>query len=231
MAIVEKLFKTNLDRLNPDERVAVIAILSRMFTVVVLLILPTVNMMMEFVRTHVIPKYFMDFFLGTLFGINASTLIMHSLSSGQHFPVPQTMMYMILYYEILTNGSWFVYYFVLSLSVFSALRVMDDVSILFPARRVILIASFLRYLEELCMFGFLGWSFFTWENRDLTKFIVLPMTVVVSYMYSDNLQVNDIMPGVSRKNTTIPAIHKTLTSPTFAFAYVEDKKPQHQDID
>lgn len=231
MAIVEKVYKNSLEPLTPEERVAVIAILSRALTVFLLLILPSVNVVFEVIRTHVLPRYFMDYFLGTLFGINASTLVMHTLASGQRFPAPQVITYMVLYYNIITNGSWFVYYFVLFLSVFSALRVLDDISIIFPFRRILLLANGLRYTEELSIFGFLLWSFFTWENRDITKLVVFPTVVVVAYMYSDRLEDDDTFSAVSRRSTTLPSIKKTLTAPTFRFGFVEDVKQKAENID
>lgn len=210
MSIVEKVLGRHLCNYQVGERNALVAIHSRIFAVIVLLILPSLNIGIEIVRTREISEWFTDYLLGVTLGINANTMIMHSLTSNGKMPVTHILVYAGLYYQVVMHSTLFVYNFMIVISFFSMLRIMDDVAVIFPYPSIVRTSKLLRYSEEVALYLMLVWSFFHWDTVGVSKFVVFPVVFLVAYMYSDIFENNDNLHMLSRKSTTLPSVKHTL---------------------
>jgi hypothetical protein len=205
VSIVEKLLSSRLSTLQIEQQHAVVSLLSRIFTIMLLLVVPFVLIVFNIVLHRELSGYWEDYCIGCLLTINVCFLCWNSYMNESRIPYHQIMLVYAFYYHLIHHHETLLYYSSLIIAFFSTLRIGDDLSLLFPSPRLIKINTVLRLTEEFGMY-----LFFIVNPSKMSMFAFVASVVVLPWIYSTEIKHHESMYFINRHTTTLPSIENSV---------------------
>lgn len=221
VSLIEKLLGALYEQKSTKQRNAITAVLSRILTLLVLMVGPLLYILLDTIRHRQLDEYYVDYAMGTIITTNTCALLWTAYANGLSLPVNQIILAYITFYHVISNPHTLLYYASFLITVFSTLRVSEDVAQLYHSKRLYDLNTFIRKAEEVSMYGF-----FVLNPSKMSMFALAAACLALPWLYSDNIDEIEWFHLINRKSTTLPAIRSAARNhPLLMNELVPEPKP------
>ena len=204
-SLPEELKRRHTDDITMAQKHAYFSLITRVVSVICLNFIPLWFVAIEFVQKKQLATYWSDYIMGSIITINTSTLIWNTLIIQQTNPGSSIFFMYMFYMHIISNPQSFIYSISFLMTLFTILRITDDIYIIYPRPKLERFNRYTRTIEEYAMYLFIVLNVF-----NLSLYHWVATAVMLPWLYSSEIDNYQSLHVINRKNTVLPAITNTI---------------------
>lgn len=206
-SLPEELKKRHTDDITLAQKHAYFSLITRVISVICLNFVPLWFVAMEFLQKKQLAIYWSDYIMGSIITINACTLIWNTVIIHQTNPGSSVFFMYMFYMHIVSNPQTFIYSISFLMTLFTILRVTDDIYIIYPKPKLERFNQYTRTTEEYAMYLFIVFNVF-----NLSVYHWVATAIMLPWLYSSEIDKYQSLHAINRKNTVPQAITNTIQS-------------------
>lgn len=201
ISAIEKVMTPVYNDKSNMQKNAITAVLSRIITLLLVMVPALFYILLDAIRHQQLNEYYVDYTMGAIITTNTYALLWNAHANNMYLPINQVILAYIMLYHVISNPQTLLYYASFMITVFSTLRVTDDVAALYHSERLYRLNTYIRKTEEFSMYGF-----FVLNPSKISIGALCGAFLVLPWLYSDDIEKFPPLYFANRKRTTAPMI-------------------------